>query len=122
MRIRTNITRTYTLFEAECTGFIEFYINETDWQNTIELSSERFLGTIFKQGEAVISLTDLTDDNNPIRYKISGHLSYTRDKTPIKVSIPSSKGSKGRKKELEKMVEDSIRFLVEIEQRTEEER
>ncbi len=121
MRIRTKISKSYTLIEAECKKFVGFYINESDWQNTIELS-ERFIPRTFASGSAVISLTDLTEDSNPIKYKISGHLSYNHGDTPIMISLPFSKDSKKREKELEKMVQDSIRLLVEIEQTRDEEK
>jgi len=121
MKIRTKITQAYTAVEAECKKFIEFYTNESDWQNTIELS-ERFFPRTFTPGNAVISLTDLTDDNNPIKYKISGCLFYNHGKMPIMISLPFSKDSERRTKELEGMVKNSIRLLVEIEQKRDEER
>lgn len=122
MNIRTKVSKSYALVEAECRKFVRFYINESDWQNTIELS-ERFIPRTFASGSAVISLTDLTEDSNPIKYKISGHLSYNPGgDTPVMISLPFSKDSERREKELEKMVQNSSRLLVEIEQTRDEER
>ena len=121
MKIRTKISKSYALVKAECRKFVEFYINESDWQNTIELS-ERFIPKTFAPGDAVISLIYLAKGRDEKRYKISGHLSYNQGNTPVMISLAFSEDSKKRKKELEKMVKNSIRLLVGIEQTIDEER
>jgi len=113
MNIHNCIKQTYELKGKECKG-VHVYINNSHWQNILELSTRFFPKTFNDKRDVTLIVSDGRGGRE--RYVISCQLSYNQNEIPVMIGLAiQSIKDEIQEKDLEKMVENSNRIILEVE-------
>lgn len=114
MNIKNIVKQVYELEGAECRGAY-VYINNSDWQNMLELSTRFFPKTFNDKRDVILRVSCGSEEKE--RYTISCQISYNQGAIPVMIGLAvQSIEDETRQKDLERTVKDSKKLIIEVEE------